>query len=189
MRHFFTLIAAAWVLMLAGTANLWPQSNRAQVQGLVTDSSSATIPGAVVTLLNVNTGVVTTRKTSDTGLYVFDLVEPGTYTVTVEASGFPKFVQPALNVQSGGDVTVNAILSPGALSQSVTVNEVAEGVQFNTSNDDLTIDTKMANDTPRLDRNPFKLTLIEPQAINTAARCSPITRGRPTASIWAAART
>jgi len=172
MKRLIAISLALFVL-LSITASTWAQTSRAQIQGLVTDSSSAVIPGAVVTLLNVQTGVTTTRKTSGTGLYVFDLVEPGNYTVTVEAAGFPKFTQPSINVQSGGDVTVNAVLSVGALTQSVTVNEVAEGVQFNTSNDDLTIDTKMANDTPRLDRNPFKLTLIEPQAINTRGEVQP----------------
>ncbi len=65
------------------------------------------------------------------------------------------------------------MLNPGALEQSVTVNEAGEAVQFNTANDDLTLDTKMANDTPRLDRNPFKLTLIEPQAVNTRGEVQP----------------
>jgi hypothetical protein len=152
---------------------VWAQSNRAQVQGLVTDSSSAVIPNATVTLLNVKTGVVTTRRTSATGLYVFDLVEAGTYSLTVEAAGFPKFTQQSVEVQSGGDVTVNAVLNPGNLEQSVTVNASAEAVQFNTANDELTIDTKMANDTPQIDRNPFKLTLIEPQAINTRGEVQP----------------
>ncbi len=149
------------------------QTNRAQISGLVTDSSGASVPNATVTLTNINTGITTVRKTSDTGVYVFDLVDAGTYTVDVESAGFPKFTQRNIQVQSGGDVTVNAVLTPGALQQSVTVNEAAEAVQFNTSNDDLTIDTKMANDTPRLDRNPFKLTLIEPQAVNTRGEVQP----------------
>lgn len=149
------------------------QSNRAQLRGLVTDSSGAVVPNATVTLLNVNTGVSTVKKTSDTGLYLFDLVQPGTYTVTVEATGFPKFTQPSIPVQSGGDVTINAVLNPGELQQSVTVNEAAAAVEFNSANNELTIDTKMANDTPRLDRNPFKLSLVEPQAVNTRGEVQP----------------
>ena len=46
-------------------------------------------------------------------------------------------------------------------------------VEFNSTNQELTIDTKMANDTPRLDRNPFKLTLLEPAAINTRGETLP----------------
>ncbi|HEY1951124.1 MAG TPA: TonB-dependent receptor [Bryobacteraceae bacterium] len=149
------------------------QNSRATVQGLVTDASGAVVPDATVTLANVNTGVNTVRKTSNTGLYVFDLVIPGSYTVTVNATGFPAFTQPSFQVQSGGDVTINATLSTGTLQQSVTVNAEAGAIEFNNSSDSLTLDTKMANDTPRLDRNPFKLTLIEPQAINTRGEVLP----------------
>ncbi len=172
-RRLITTLVWAALLGLIVAFTAVAQTNRAQIQGLVTDSSGATVPNATVTLSNVKTGLTTVRKTSDTGLYVFDLVDAGTYTVSVEAAGFPKFMQPAIQVESGGDITVNAVLTLGAIQQSVTVNEDAEAVEFNTSNDELTIDTKMANDTPRLDRNPFKLTLIEPQAVNTRGEVQP----------------
>jgi hypothetical protein len=163
----------AVLLGLMFTAGVWAQASRAQVQGLVTDSTQAPVPNATVTLLNVNTGVSTVRKTSDTGLYVFDLVNPGNYTITVTAEGFPAFKQPSFPVQSGGDVTINAVLNVGTLQQTVEVNATAGAIEFNSANNNLTIDTKMANDTPRLDRNPFKLTLIEPQAVNTRGEVQP----------------
>jgi len=74
--------AALLSLVVAFTAVA--QTSRAQIEGLVTDSSGATVPNATVTLSNVKTGLTTVRKTSDTGLYVFDLVDAGTYTVVVE---------------------------------------------------------------------------------------------------------
>lgn len=172
-KRCMTTLVGAMVLTGFAALTMHAQTSRAQIEGLVTDSSGAVVPNATVTLSNIATGVSTVRKTSDTGLYVFDLVNAGTYNVVVEASGFPKFTQQNVQVQSGGDVTVNAVLNPGALEQSITVNESAEAVQFNTSNDVLTIDTKMANDTPRLDRNPYKLTLIEPQAVNTRGEVQP----------------
>jgi hypothetical protein len=168
-----TILVSAVLLGLILSGGAWAQVSRAQVRGLVTDSSQAAVPDATVTLANVNTGVKTVRKTSNTGLYVFDLVNPGNYTVSVQAEGFPEFLQPSFQVQSGGDVTINAVLNVGTLEQTVTVNETAGAIEFNSANNDLTIDTKMANDTPRLDRNPFKLTLIEPQAINTRGEVQP----------------
>ena len=100
-------------------------------------------------------------------------VHPGTYRVKVDASGFGQFLQENIVVQSGGDVTVNASLQPGALQQSITVSEAPPAIEFNNSNQELTIDTKMANDTPRVDRNAFKLTLLEPAAINTRTEMLP----------------
>jgi hypothetical protein len=155
------------------------QTYRAQVRGLVTDQTSAVLPGATVTLSNVKTGVSAVKQTDTSGLYVFDYVEPGTYRITVESAGFGKFVQENIVVQSGGDVTVNASLNPGTLQQSVTVDAAPPAVEFNSSNQQLTIDTKMANDTPRLDRNPFKLTLLEPAAINTRGEMQPYNSWAP----------
>ncbi len=165
-------IAGLLLSLLIGYS-AFAQTYRAQVRGLVTDQTSATISGAAVTLANVNTGVITTKETDSSGLYVFDYVEPGTYSVTMESPGFGKFVQENITVQSGGDVTVNASLTPGALQQSVTVEATPPAVEFNSTNQQLTIDTKMANETPRLDRNAFKLTLLEPAAINTRGEMQP----------------
>lgn len=76
------------------------------MQGTVTDPSQAVIVGATVTLTNVNTGVSSTRQTDQTGRYLFDLVLPGTYTVTVEFAGFNRLVQENVVVSARGDVTV-----------------------------------------------------------------------------------
>jgi hypothetical protein len=149
------------------------QNYRAQVRGLVTDQSQGVLPGATVTLTNVNTGVNIVKQTDSAGIYLFDFVDPGAYRVKVDASGFGPFTQENVMVQSGGDVTVNASLHPGALQQSITVSEAPPAIEFNNSNQELTIDTKMANDTPRVDRNAFKLTLLEPAAVNTRGEMLP----------------
>ncbi len=84
---------AAALLSLCLIATLQAQNYLAKISGIVTDPSGAVVPGATATLHNVNTGVAYVRKTSETGLYLFDLVDPGTYTVTIEATGFGTFVQ------------------------------------------------------------------------------------------------
>ncbi len=162
---------AVSLLLLATSA--WTQDYRGRVEGLVSDPSQAVIAGANITLLNVNTGVHTVRQTSPTGLYLFDLLDPGTYSVTIEATGFGKFVQENIVVQTRGDVTVNATLKPGTVQESITVTETPVDVQFNSSNKDLTIDSKMAAEIPRFDRNPFKLSLIAPSAVNTRGEMMP----------------
>ena len=68
------------ILAVAAFAfGLSAQEYRGRVQGSVTDSTQAVVAGASVTLANVQTGVSSTRKTSDSGRYIFDLVLPGTY--------------------------------------------------------------------------------------------------------------
>jgi hypothetical protein len=149
------------------------QTFRARVQGLVTDETKSAVAGASVTLQNINTGVKDTRKTTETGLYLFDNVDPGSYSVIVEMPGFSKFTQENVFVQSGGDVTVNIPLKIGSVQNEVTVTGTPANVDFNSSNKDLVIGTKMAEEVPRLDRNPFKLTLLAPSAINTRGEMQP----------------
>ena len=160
-------------LLLLVTSAAFSQSYRGRVQGLVSDQSRAVVAGATVTLLNVATGVQTEHKTGDTGLYVFDLVDPGDYTITVEAPGFAKFIQENITVMMRGDITVDATLKPGSVQESITVTEAPVSVQFNSSNKDFTLDSKMAEEIPRIDRNPFKLTLLAPSAVNTRGEMMP----------------
>ena len=82
-------------------------------------------------------------------------------------------MQENIEVQSRGDITVNAVLQPRAVQESITVSESPVAVNFNSTNVTLTIDTKLANELPRFDRNPFKLSLLNPAAVNTRTEMMP----------------
>ena len=166
-------LKSAILLLVLFAVYGWAQGYRARVEGIVTDESSAVVPKATVTLLNVNTGIKVVRQTSDSGLYVFDLLDPGTYSVTIEAPGLSRFVQENVAVQTRGDVTVNAVLKPASVQNSITINDTPAAVEFNSANKDFTIDTKLVEEIPRFDRNPFKMTLIAPSAVNTRGEMQP----------------
>ncbi len=167
-RAMQTACLALAVFLSSGNA----QDYRAKVQGVVTDTSQAAVMGAKVVLANVQTGVESVKFSGETGQYMFDFVEPGVYNLTVEAAGFSKFLQQNVQVQVRADVTVDASLKVGSLSETVTVTEVAAGVQFNSSTMDMTIDRRMLNDLPTQQRNPFSLALLDPATVNryTATR-------------------
>src|SRR5438128_10091141 len=113
MKHKSSLLTVGLLLLFITSTSGLAQDYRARVEGIVTDQTKAVIAGATVTLLNVKTGIRTVRKTSDTGLYLFDLVDPGEYSVTIEQAGFGVYLQENIVVQTRGDVTVNATLTPG----------------------------------------------------------------------------
>jgi hypothetical protein len=152
---------------------LLSQSYRGRVQGVVTDPTEALVSGATVTLKNVATGLSVVRQTGANGQYLFDFVDPGTHTITIELAGFSKFVQENILVQTRGDVTVDAVLKTGSVQESITVTEAPVAVQFNSSSKDLTLDSRLVNETPRIDRNPFKLSLLQPSAVNTRGEMQP----------------
>ena len=154
-------------LAVVVTALVSAQDFRGRIQGRVVDASQAVVPSATVTLVNTSTGIRIMRQTNELGLYRFDYVDPGPYTVTIEAGGFSKFLQENLDVQAQADVTVNAVLKTGDVLETVTVEASPIGVEFNSANVGLTVDTKLAEEIPRFDRNPFKLSLLNPAVVET----------------------
>ena len=163
-------------LVLAAATLICAQDYRGRVQGFVSDASNAAVPQAAVTLQNNNTRVATTRTTDESGRYLFDYVEPGTYSLTAEAAGFGKFIKENIQVLVRSDITVNAALRLGELTQTITVSENAVEIQFNTTTLGQTIDTKMLKELPVLARNPFTLALLDPAVVN---RYSDVSKRNP----------
>src|ERR1035441_5210 len=153
-------------LLTAFTGVVFAQEFRGRLQGTVADPSEAAIAVASVTLRNVNTGVETVRQTDSSGRYIFDFVQPGTYSVTVQAAGFDKYVQENVTVLTAGDVTVNAALKVGVVTQTVDVTTAVSTVEFNTSTMSTTVQGTMVQDLPVLARNPFTLALLNPAVVN-----------------------
>jgi hypothetical protein len=149
-------------LFLTLTLLVHAQDYRAKVQGAVTDTADAVIPNAKVTLRNVGTGVDVTRTANAEGRYIFDFVESGTYTILVEATGFKKFEQRNILVQNRGDVTVDAHLETGAVSESVTIVDSPVAVQFNSSSDTTTIGNEIISQIPLRGRNPYNVVTLDP---------------------------
>ena len=157
----FALLSA---LFIAGAASA--QEFRGRIQGLVSDQGGGVVPGAAVVLKNDQTGVAISRDTNSEGRYLFDYVDPGTYTLTIELSGFKTAVQKNVVVGQRGDVTVDMKLEIGNLSETVTVSESPVAVQFNTASRDLTLDKQMVVQLPSPTRNPWQLALLDPTVVN-----------------------
>src|SRR5947209_1813984 len=80
VRYAFTALAAAG-LALAQVGG------GGTIQGTITDGSGAIVPNAEVTATNIATGVTTTRKTTESGLFVLSPLQAGEYKVTISAQG------------------------------------------------------------------------------------------------------
>jgi hypothetical protein len=156
----------ALVLLLSSAA--FGQDYRSRIQGTVMDSSNAAIVGAKVTLLNSKTGVDSVQQTNETGRYLFDMVEPGVYSVTVESTGFSKFQLEKINVASRADLTVDATLRPGEIVETVTVTAEAAALQLNTAKLETTVDQRLTTSLPQVYRNVFLLAQLDPSVQSTS---------------------
>src|SRR3982751_5340469 len=124
-RKPFAVALVLAALLFAFDRSVLSQGTTSRVTGTVTDTSGATVAGATVTLTNEGTGVALTTETSDTGAYVFDLIQIGKYQVTVEKGGFKRFVSPGNTVNINQPATVNVALEVGDVSATVTVENAA----------------------------------------------------------------
>jgi hypothetical protein len=156
----------AWTIFVSCSIICLGQDYRATVQGLITDSSGASVPGAQITLLNVKTGVSKVEPSSGQGEYRFGLVEPGMYQVTAEMRGFSKVIAENVRVEISGDITINLTLQPGAVSQAVVVTANPVELQLNTSSKSLTLSHEQLANLPVQDRSPFALALLDPAVQN-----------------------
>ncbi len=101
------------------------------VTGIVSDPSGAIVPNVTTTLKNNGTGQTQTTTTNASGVYRFSFVEPGVYTVTVNAPGFQN-AERTVHVVVGQATTNNVQLAVAGTSQTVEVT--AEGAVIQTQN-------------------------------------------------------
>jgi hypothetical protein len=108
-------------IFLSSAARLQAQVENG-ISGTITDSSGAVIPNAQITVSNDATGVTAKATTSSAGTFTLVGLNPGKYSVTVEAAAF-KTVATNLTVEVAKMSTVSFQMSPGATTETVQVKE------------------------------------------------------------------
>ncbi|HMK30264.1 MAG TPA: carboxypeptidase-like regulatory domain-containing protein, partial [Terriglobales bacterium] len=99
----------------------WAQSGTTSLRGTITDPSQASVSGAKVTLANPERGFQRTTTTNATGAYEFLQLQPGTYHITVEMTGFRKAEQKQIELLVDTPSTLNIRLDVGATTETVEV--------------------------------------------------------------------
>ena len=150
------------LVLLASTALLTAQVNTGTISGAVTDQSGSAIPGAKISLRNQNTGVESSLTGNDTGLYKSPFLTPGVYSVRVEAKGFRVAEIKNIEVQLGKEVTVNATLEVGAVTESVVVEGAAPVIEESTAQVTTVFESKKVMNIPRATRGIDVLALLAP---------------------------
>ena len=123
------ILAALFAAALSAPA----QIGIATLTGRVTDSSGAVIPQVVVTVTSLATNVNVTGVTNQEGIFRITSLQPGTYRVQFEATGFKKAVVDTVGLRSGDTQAVDAAMQVGALAESIKVESVAPLLETETS--------------------------------------------------------
>ena len=167
MIHRSQIVRAvrAWVVLAVFAALAWPafaQQTTGDILGTVTDPTGAVIPNARVTIVNLGTHESHHTVTSTGGDYVVNLLNPGTYSVTVTAHGFQTYTVPSIALAAGDRTRINATMAVGSSSQTVTVTGLASALQTDSSVLSSTIGTQPTHDLPLNGRNFIQLVQLQP---------------------------
>ncbi|HSS95760.1 MAG TPA: TonB-dependent receptor, partial [Terriglobales bacterium] len=143
-------------------AVLQAQTYQGRILGSVTDPSGAVVSGASVTITNTATGVSRALKSGAAGEYVAPNLEPGPYSITVEAPSFKKAQRTGLTLEVAKDIRADIQLTAGSISEVVTVS--GEAPMVDTVSDVLggTFANKAINELPLLGRDFQNLVVLQP---------------------------
>ena len=143
LRSFLQFTRKFLPTLVLLTMPLAAQTGLGVVRGTVQDVSNAIVPGAKVTLTHTATGVVRNSESNSAGLFHFESIGVGPYTLLVEAAGFKKW-EGTLTVQAGQTAVVDPTMEVGSLEATVEVTGAApvvatEGAQISDVKDALRI--------------------------------------------------
>jgi hypothetical protein len=159
MRRLTSVILT---FLLLASVPAFGQGTRGSLTGVVADPNGAAITGASVTLKQAGTNEELKATSNSQGAFAFPSLQPGRYSLTVEAKGFKKTEVTEVNVEVAQPAKIEIGLEIGAVTEQVTVTGTAQEV-INTTSPTLskTINSKQVQDLPLLSRNPLDLARLQ----------------------------
>jgi hypothetical protein len=155
------MLHRSWAIMLLLVPAIQAQQLAGRIEGSVTDSHGALVPGAGVTATHEETNTVYRATTSQAGVFTLPNVRLGAYSLAAEAPGFRRSVVTDVQVEIGGTASVVIGLQVGAVQEEVTVS--AEGSQaiVNTADAEIgaVVDNRRVLELPLDGRNAVELAL------------------------------
>ncbi len=154
-------LVSLFLLLACFGVGLFAQSS--SITGNVTDPTGAVIPGATITLANLDTGATRSAVADSQGRYNIQQLPPGFYKVTAKATGFADFVVDRLELLVNQPATLEIAFSKVG-STSTTIEVAAAAAQVNTTDASLgnSIDSNEIINMPSFARNVVGLLAFQP---------------------------
>ena len=164
-RH---LLACVVFAMFFAACAVWAQVT-ASVSGRVEDASGAAVPGASVTVTNLETGATRAAAADAAGAYRVLSLPVGRYEVKAEAAGFKAALQTGISLLVAQEAVVNLKLEVGAVQEQVTITGEAPLINTTTSSVSGLVGERQVKDLPLNGRSFDNLITLNPGAVNYSA--------------------
>ena len=142
----------------------------AQLSGVVTDSSGGVVAGAKVILMEDATNISRSTVTDERGIYFFTGLRPSTYTLRVEATNFATVQRKGVVLAVSQQATVDIVVTPGSVSEHVTVTTQAPLLETADAALGTTVDNQYVRDLPLSNRSFFGLVFLAGGVTETAGQ-------------------
>jgi hypothetical protein len=149
------------VIALIASAPIDAQVTTGTIVGTVSDPHGI-VPGATVTIREINRGTSDTYVTDGTGSYTASFLTPGTYTVEVNVPGFKKWVRPGVILQVNQRARVDVMLEVGGVEETTTVVAEAPLLRTDSSEVGTVIEERAIKELPLNGRNFATLVYLTP---------------------------
>ncbi len=166
--RYLRWVALALVASL-GLMTAVAQTTTATVTGTVSDQTGAAIPGASVSLENLETHVQATSLTNSSGFYRVSGLLAGYYRATVTRQGFRTVVRDSFQLHSQDEIALNYSMQVGSVAESVTVTSEAPLLQSDSATVSTVIGSQQIETTPLNGRNVMNLAALTPGVVPQGA--------------------
>jgi hypothetical protein len=163
-RYSFVAVFLGFIAALSAAPPSPAQTDRATLEGSVTDPSGAVISGATVTATESNTGISSARRTNTNGYYLFPGLATGQYTVTVSNTSFKTKILHNVVLVAGESHTLDVSLAVGDVAEKVEVTGQAGPAERTSAAAADVLSTEQIADLPVNGRDFSNLTLLAPFA-------------------------
>src|SRR6202050_1341248 len=173
-----TAIYRALIPMLLLTGAAWPQNrSTAEIVGTVTDPSGAAVPNTAVKITNTKTGTSVQTTTNRAGAFDAPLLDPGSYTVEFQATGFQAIIRTGIDLQLDQTARVDTQLKVGSPTEAVTVHS-STILNTDDSQRATNFNAELVDELPTVGRDPSYLALLAPGTSSAQSNVSGVDPGR-----------
>jgi hypothetical protein len=176
MLHIFKRTLWTFFVMLGIGSTAFGQAT-GTILGTVSDNTGAVLPNASVTVTNTATGVAHQTHTTAAGDYSVPDLQPGTYSVNIQAPGFNSEMVNRIALVVAQQERVNVTLKPGAAAETVQVNAGAVALDTDTSSVSQLVSQKQVDQLPLNGRNFLNLLFIGAGAVQTVGEQGQMRQG------------
>ena len=176
-QYAVVLLLFAWISLPYFRPALTAQVTTATILGAVRDESGGVLPGAAITVTNVDTGVSRTTVTGTDGQYRISELALGNYEVQAQQTGFQREVRKGITLTVGREALVDLTLKVGSVTESVSVTAEAPLVETTSSSVSNLVDAKSIEMLPLNGRDLTQLATLQPGVVLTTTASSSTTAG------------